>query len=166
MSLAGQRADASRYQVIPRALVFGIRREGVLLQRVAADRGAWAGLWNGPGGHIHQGESPEAAARREFAEETGLTLTDPRLAGVVLVDVGGSPGIGVFVFVGGVSEGDPQAGPEGELAWFKPGEAAAAPTVADVPAILGRAMAVLDGAPPFTARTTFAADGSPLLRFD
>jgi len=30
-----------------------------------------AGLWVFPGGHLEAGESPEAAARREFLEETG-----------------------------------------------------------------------------------------------
>lgn len=36
---------------------------------------AWqAGLLNGVGGHIEEGESPEEAMRREFQEETGLDL--------------------------------------------------------------------------------------------
>ncbi|UXA54053.1 NUDIX domain-containing protein [Xanthomonas prunicola] len=35
-----------------------------------------AGQWALPGGGIHDGESPEAAARREFAEETGFSLDD------------------------------------------------------------------------------------------
>jgi 8-oxo-dGTP pyrophosphatase MutT (NUDIX family) len=30
-----------------------------------------AGLWVFPGGHLEPGEAPEAAARREFLEETG-----------------------------------------------------------------------------------------------
>jgi 8-oxo-dGTP pyrophosphatase MutT (NUDIX family) len=123
-------------------------------------------LWNGPGGHIDPSETPLAAARREFSEETGLALENPQLAGVLLVDVGTSPGIGVFVFVGVVSEGEPRASREGDLSWFTPGEAAAAPTVRDLPLLLTRALAVLEGAPPFTALTTFAADGSPQLRFD
>lgn len=166
MLLAGQRVDESRYQVIPRTLIFGLRQGKVLLQRVAADRGAWAGLWNGPGGHIVQGESPEAAATREFREETGLELERPRLAGVLVVDVGSPPGIGVFVFVGEVAAGDARAGPEGDLAWFTPGDVAAERTVDDVPALLRRAVAVQAGAPAFTALTTFAPDGTPTLRFD
>lgn len=31
-----------------------------------------AGLWNGIGGHVEEGESPLEAMRREFAEEAGL----------------------------------------------------------------------------------------------
>ncbi|KHL52500.1 NUDIX domain-containing protein [Xanthomonas cannabis] len=52
---------------------------------IASDIGSWAvsqppgivnqaGQWALPGGGIHGGESAEAAARREFAEETGFSL--------------------------------------------------------------------------------------------
>ncbi len=35
-----------------------------------------------PGGHIEQGESPVAAARREFNEETGFEIHVERLVGI------------------------------------------------------------------------------------
>lgn len=38
----------------------------------------WRGTWGVPGGKIAYGETMEAALRREFAEETGLTLFDVR----------------------------------------------------------------------------------------
>jgi 8-oxo-dGTP pyrophosphatase MutT (NUDIX family) len=41
-------------------------------------------VWEPPGGGIEPGESPHAAARREFAEETGL---DPDRIGAVCLDV-------------------------------------------------------------------------------
>ena len=40
-------------------------------------------LWMGVGGHFEQGESPEDCVLREVKEETGLTLTDYSLRGVV-----------------------------------------------------------------------------------
>lgn len=33
------------------------------------------GVWLGPGGHVEPGESPDEAARREVAEETGLAVS-------------------------------------------------------------------------------------------
>jgi 8-oxo-dGTP diphosphatase len=151
MSLDGQRLDASRYLLVPRTLIFGFRDRRVLLQRVPPGRGAWAGLWNGIGGHVERGESAGQAARREFREETGLDLIELRLAGEVNVDLGTSPGIGFSVFAASVADGVPVPGEEGELAWFLPEEAAGAPVVEDLPSLLPRAVACLDGASPFTA---------------
>ncbi len=41
-----------------------------------------AGSWSTPGGYIDPGESPERAALRELQEETGVTATDPVVAGI------------------------------------------------------------------------------------
>lgn len=42
-----------------------------------------SGLWLLPGGGIARGEAPMAAAVRELAEETGLTLDEPRCLAVL-----------------------------------------------------------------------------------
>jgi 8-oxo-dGTP diphosphatase len=155
MSLDGQRLDPSRYLLVPRTLIFGYREGKVLLQRVPPGRGAWAGLWNGIGGHVERGESAATAARREFREETGLELRGLHLAGHVIVDLGASPGIGFAVFAATVGEGMPVSGEEGKLRWFSPEEADQAPVVEDLPTLLPRAQACLLGAAPFTAVYTY-----------
>jgi 8-oxo-dGTP diphosphatase len=151
MSLDGQRLDTSRYQLVPRTLVFGLRDGKVLLQQVPQGRGAWAGLWNGIGGHVERGESPAQAARREFREETGLELAELRLAGQVIVDLGASPGIGFSVFAATVGAGTAKSGVEGVLRWFDPQTIPPDSLVEDLPTLLPRALAFLSGAPPFTA---------------
>jgi 8-oxo-dGTP pyrophosphatase MutT (NUDIX family) len=49
----------------------------LLLVRTSYRRG-----WTLPGGGVRRGETPEAAARRELAEELGLVATALRFAGV------------------------------------------------------------------------------------
>ncbi len=39
--------------------------------------------WIGIGGHLEEGESPEECIRREMLEETGLTLLDAKLRGII-----------------------------------------------------------------------------------
>lgn len=47
----------------------------VLLLKRAPDEKNYGGYWGLPGGGADQGETPEAAARREVKEETGYTIT-------------------------------------------------------------------------------------------
>lgn len=41
------------------------------------------GKWIGVGGHFEEGESPDECLLREVYEETGLTLTEYRLRGII-----------------------------------------------------------------------------------
>ena len=74
-----------------RVAVYGICQDGrgrVLLVRAAP----WlsvGGEWFLPGGGLDHGEDPVAGLRREFAEETGLTVVVGELRGVLsdVIDV-------------------------------------------------------------------------------
>jgi 8-oxo-dGTP diphosphatase len=118
MSLDGQRLDPGRYAVIPRTISFVVRQNEILLIKLPSDRAGWSGRYNGIGGHVEIGEDPSTAARREVREETGLKLLDQHLCGVVTVDTGAIPGIGLFVFVGESFEGNLEAGAEGIPDWL------------------------------------------------
>lgn len=62
-------------------LVYAIRDDEVLLhRRVKAPN---IGLWVAPGGKLEDGESPAECAVREMREETGFTISDPMLRGIM-----------------------------------------------------------------------------------
>lgn len=163
MSLAGQRVDPKRYTVVPRTLVFLTRPGEVLLQKVPPGRGAWAGLYNGLGGHLEAGEDPLTGARREAREEAGLEVESLRLRGVVIVDTGAAPGIGLYIFSGVVASDPAGPGPEGDLEWIRTSDLARIPLVEDLPTLLPR---LLDPtAPPFSAVYAYEDGGALRIRF-
>ena len=63
-----------------------IEKEGVFL--VIFDR---HGNWGFPKGHVDEGETVEAAAKREVKEEVGLDIELTEKKGVVHYDVNGEP---------------------------------------------------------------------------
>ena len=89
----------------------------VLLQKKA--RGFGQGNWNGPGGKLKTGESPEDSARREIWEETGLLVKKIELRGEIeFIFSDESINNYVYVFIISDWEGEPLDGGEGELKWF------------------------------------------------
>ena len=54
-----------------------------MMHRVKKEHDINKDKWVGIGGHFEQDESPEECLLRETREETGLTLTDYRLRGVI-----------------------------------------------------------------------------------
>jgi len=166
MSQAGQRLDPSRYTIVPRTLSFVVRGRQVLLLRLGADRGEWAGRLNGIGGHIEAGEDVLTSARREIREEAGLSPGDLRLCGVVMIDVG-PPGIGLFVFVGTTQHDPPhESGPEGEVVWVDLDHLSEEATVEDLPELLPRALEGYAGRTCFFARYDYDKTGRLRIAFN
>jgi 8-oxo-dGTP pyrophosphatase MutT (NUDIX family) len=102
------------------ALVTG--RRGVLLHKHKR-----LGIWLQPGGHLEEGESPWAAARREAEEETGLALqwaeptSTPTLAHVDVHDGGlGHTHLDLryLLTVTGDDAPQPREGESQEVRWF------------------------------------------------
>ena len=140
--------------LIPRVLIFVKRGTMVLLLKGASSKHLWPNKYNGIGGHVETGEDLLSAARRELLEETGLTA-DLWLCGTVMVDTGGNPGIGIYVFSGESSQGNPIASIEGTLEWFPCEEVPNLPAVEDLPALLRRIQTMKRGDAPFNARSFY-----------
>ena len=114
--------------VIPYCLVFLTRQGRVLLIRKAEGR-LHEGEWIGLGGKLEPGEDPVSSAVREFREESGLVLEDPKIRGTFIwideVKCGIVHIVTATRWRGEVSESD-----EGELRWH---------SVSDLPALEGLA---------------------------
>jgi 8-oxo-dGTP diphosphatase len=115
----GLNLTETRYQAIPRVLVFLRHGSEVLLIKGATDKHIWANLYNGVGGHIEQDEDVLTAARREVNEETGLEISDLELKAIVNIDAANPiRGIMLFVFTGWATERRTIPSEEGELEWI------------------------------------------------
>lgn len=97
-----------------------IRDGGRVLLQLKAEGRFGGGLWNGPGGKLQDGESPEAATVREVREETGLTVGGLVAHGRLMFYFGDAqePSYTVHVFSTRRFEGTLRPSDEGRLAWF------------------------------------------------
>jgi 8-oxo-dGTP diphosphatase len=103
---------------LPYTLCFVFHRDQVLLLNRQLPPNM--GLWNGLGGKVEAGESPEASVRREVWEEAGIALKEVRFAGIVTWQVD-SRERGMYVFIANLPHTDSPLTPsdteEGILAW-------------------------------------------------
>lgn len=97
-----------------------LKRDGktLMVHRTKKENDMHMGKWNGLGGKLEPGETPEECAIREIYEESGLTVTKPLLKGILTF-----PGFAndedwyAFVFVAPEFEGELIESPEGMLKW-------------------------------------------------
>ena len=105
-----------------RATLCQIIRNGCLLLLHKNPGRFGEGKWNGAGGKLLPGESPEHGVVREVEEETGLRLKSVTLHGVLDFFFGEKPEPDwvVHVFSSSDFDGEPkEASEEGVLNWFR-----------------------------------------------
>ncbi len=118
--------DLTFNTVVPYCLVYLKSQGKILLIRKAPGR-VYEGQWIGLGGKLEPGEDPVSSAIREFKEESGLTLANPRLRGAFIWIDEVSCGI-VHIFTGTEWTGRLSESAEGELRWHR---------IADLPTLEG-----------------------------
>ena len=101
--------------VIPYCLVYLKSHGKVLLIRKSQGR-PFEGEWIGLGGHLEPYEDPLSSAVREFREESGLILADPKLRGTFISIDEVKCGI-VHIVTGTRWSGTVSESEEGELRW-------------------------------------------------
>ncbi len=73
-------ATAAEWPVVLVVAVALIDTDGRVLLAQRPEGKSMAGLWEFPGGKVHEGETPEAALIRELKEELGIDVTEACLA--------------------------------------------------------------------------------------
>ncbi|MDD3723764.1 MAG: 8-oxo-dGTP diphosphatase [Lutibacter sp.] len=98
-----------------------IRKNGktLMLHRVKKENDMHEGKWNGLGGKIEEGETPEECIIREVKEECGLNAKNPLMKGVLSFPQF-SKGEAWYVFLFVISEFDGELieSNEGNLEWI------------------------------------------------
>ncbi len=90
----------------------------LMLHRIKKSGDIHAGKWNGLGGKMEPGETPEECAIREVREEAGLTVVSPRLRGfLTFPSFAQEEDWYVFVFTSRQFSGALIDSTEGDLRW-------------------------------------------------
>lgn len=92
----------------------------LMLHRNKKEGDVHRGKWNGLGGKLDAGESPEECVVREMREESGLTVLDARLRGVLTFPAfkAGEDWL-VFLYTASRFEGALGVCAEGDLEWVE-----------------------------------------------
>lgn len=92
--------------------------KGNVLVQDKKNHPTWHG-WNFPGGHVEKGEYVTPSVIREMQEETGLTITNPKLCGIKEFHTwkDGKRYI-VFLYVADQFSGELKSSEEGDIFWY------------------------------------------------
>ena len=137
-----------------------------MLLKGAPTKRLWANLYNGIGGHIEKGEDALTAAVRELKEETGLTLNDLWLCGVISIDTGTKPGIGIFIFRGECPSVDLIPSSEGSLSWIPIKEIESVPLVEDLYTLLPKVLSLSKNEPPISVLYEYDQNDQLIIRIN
>ncbi len=92
----------------------------LMLHRIKKQNDIHEGKWNGLGGKFEKGESPEDCVLREVCEESGLTIQDPQLRGIMTFpNFDGMNDWQVFLFTANSFSGEIIDSQEGRLEWIE-----------------------------------------------
>ena len=93
----------------------------LMLHRVKRKDDMHEGKWNGLGGKMLPGETPEECVVREVREESGLEIRNPHLCGILIFpNFNGADHWYAFVFTAQEFEGEPfRECDEGRLEWIE-----------------------------------------------
>ena len=97
-----------------------LKRDGytLMVYRNKKEHDIHQGKWNGLGGKFEAGESPEECVRREVLEESGLSIRNPKLCGLLMFPKFKGEDWYVFVFTANEFTGELIESPEGQLEWI------------------------------------------------
>lgn len=171
MPASDQGVTSDRYTLIPRTLIFLTRGDLILLLKGRPQKRIWANKYNGIGGHVERGEDILKAAQRELSEETGLTVNDLWLCGVITVDAGDNPGILIFVLRGELQDNNPLqesqlvASHEGGLEWVPVSHVYDLPLVEDLPVLLPRVLEARRDRTLFFAQYAYNDNDQLMIKF-
>ena len=96
-----------------------IRQQDRFLLCQRPDHKRHGGMWEFPGGKLHDGEDYEAAVRRELSEELALTVES---VGEVLAAIADPDSEFVIHFLPVVASGQAQSEEHSEVRWVVPSE--------------------------------------------
>ncbi len=94
------------------------KKQTLMLHRVKKENDMHKGKWNGLGGKLEKGETPEECVIREVKEESGLIIKKPRMHGFITFPLfDGTNDWYVFLFTASNYSGKLIDSREGNLQW-------------------------------------------------